>query len=153
MVVKQLFILLVALFLVFDALAQPISTDQLPKNVSRGFKAKYAGIESIIWTKGETRVYEADFESGRTNYTATFSEEGKWIQTENELEIDSLPPNIKSTLDKQFEGYTIVDAELIDSAEKGRFYTAHLERGEEMLLVTMNEEGKVTKRETDDDEG
>ncbi len=82
-----------------------------------------------------------------------FAEDGKWLSTESDLENEDLPEVIKSSLSKQFDGYALIDSELIDSADNGRLYKVHLERGEELLLVTLDESGNVVKREKDDDEG
>jgi hypothetical protein len=134
--------------------AQPSSTKvEVPAAVSQAFKSKYPAAKNITWSQADAKAYDADFESDGTAYTASFFQDGKWLQTESGIESDDLPQTVQDKLSKQFNGYLVTDAELIDHRDKGRLYNVHLERGEETVVLTFNEDGKVIEREKDDDEG
>jgi len=126
---------------------------QTPASVLAAFKAKYPDVKDVKWSATDKKAYEADFESGATAYTATFTDDGKWVQTESGIENDDLPPAVKAKLAKEFDGYLITDAELVDTNDNGRLYNVHIERGEEALVLLLNEDGKILKRGKDDDEG
>lgn len=129
------------------------SQAQTPASVAAAFKEKYKDVKNVKWNAGDNNTYEADFESDSIAYTATFTDDGKWIQTESSIDSEDLPQVIKDALSKQYDSYLVSDAELIDSNDQGRMYSVHIERGDETTMVLLNEDGKIIKNEKLDDEG
>jgi len=127
----------------FTACAQK---SNVPENVNRAFTQKFPDAKSIKWDKENETEWEAEFKINGQEYSANYSTDGVWIETEHEIEKSAIPANVKQTLDTEFAGYKIEEAEISETAE-GSVYEFELEKDKTNMEVAISPDGKVVKKE------
>lgn len=123
-----------------------------PAQVNDSFNKKFAGATKVKWGKENDTEWEAEFKLNGEEYSANFSTEGKWLETEHEIKKSAIPENVKQTLDSEFLGYKIEEAEISETAE-GSVYEFGLEKGKSEMEVAISPDGKVVKKEVKTEEG
>jgi uncharacterized membrane protein YkoI len=127
----------------FTACAQKTTA---PENVAKAFTQKFPDAKSVKWDKENDTEWEAEFKLNGEEYSANFSTDGTWKETEHEIEKSDVPANVKQTLDSEFVGYKIEEAEISETAE-GSVYEFELEKGETEMEVAISPDGKVVEKE------
>ena len=95
---------------------------------------------------GLNRIEHLEFKMKGMEYSANFLEDGTWKETEHEIKQNAIPATIKTVLDTQFSGYKIEESEISETKE-GFLYEFELEKGEQMMEVAIDKNGKVVKKE------
>ena len=121
-------------------------TQDVPELVKTAFSKKFPSVKKVDWEKESDTEWEAEFRMNRTEYSANFSLDGRWLETEHEISKKEIPQNIKATLVSEFNDYIIEEAEVSETSS-GSVYEFELEKGEKMLEVAFNLEGKKLKEE------
>lgn len=127
-------------------LASCSNQEQVPQVVSAAFSEKFPEAKSVKWDKESTTEWEADFQFNGQKYSANFSSDGTWKETEYEISKSEIPETVKATLDSQFSEYKIEDSEIIITAN-GNIYEFVLEGAKNELEVTINPIGKILTKE------
>lgn len=127
----------------FTACAQKTSA---PENVVKAFTQKFPDAKSVKWDKENETEWEAEFKLKGEEYSANFSTDGTWKETEHEIETSAIPANVKQTLDNEFAGYKIEEAEISETVE-GTVYEFELEKDKTEMEVAISPDGKVVKKE------
>jgi uncharacterized membrane protein YkoI len=122
-----------------------------PENVVKAFTQKFSDAKSVKWDKENETEWEAGFKLNGEEYSANFSTDGVWKETEHEIEKSAIPAPVKQTLDSEFAGYKIEEAEISETAE-GSVYEFELENGETEMEVAISPDGKVVKKEAKSEE-
>lgn len=117
-----------------------------PENVVKAFAQKFPDAKSVKWDKENDTEWEAEFKLKGVEYSANYSTEGVWKETEHEIETSAIPANVKQTLDTEFAGYKIEEAEISETAE-GSVYEFELEKDKTNMEVAVSPDGKVVKKE------
>src|SRR5680860_864403 len=120
--------------------------DDAPKKVKDAFAKKFPTVKKVKWDKENETEWEAEFKMKGTEYSANFMEDGTWKETEHEIKKNAIPANLKTTLDTEFSGYKIGEAEISETSE-GSVYEFELEKGEQAMEVAIDTNGKVVKKE------
>lgn len=107
---------------------------------------KFPDAKSVKWDKENETDWEAEFKLNGEEYSANFSTDGVWKETEHEIEKTAIPANVKQTLDNEFSGYKIEESEISETAE-GSVYEFELEKDKVKMEVTVSPDGKVVKKE------
>ncbi len=123
----------------------------VPETVNKAFTQKFPDAKSVKWDKENDTEWEAEFKLKGVEYSANFSTEGVWKETEHEIETSAIPANVKQTLDGEFAGYKIEEAEISETAE-GTVYEFKLEKDETKMEVAISPDGKVVKKEVKTEE-
>ncbi|MDD3624004.1 MAG: PepSY-like domain-containing protein [Proteiniphilum sp.] len=137
--------LMVVLFAVasFTACAQK---NTAPEKVLNAFTQKFPTAQKVKWDKENETEWEAEFKLMGEEYSANFTADGQWLETEYEIEKADIPANVKQTLDNEFAGYKIEEAEISETA-KGKVYEFALEKGKTEMEVAISPDGQVVKKE------
>lgn len=125
-----------------------------PKEVKDAFNSKFPSASEVEWEKENDSEWEAEFKLDGKEYSANFSTDGNWLETEHEIDASELPELVKNTINKEFSGYEIEKAEIAEKTN-GTVYEITLEKGEEEIEVVIDDAGKIIKQETkkeDEDE-
>jgi uncharacterized membrane protein YkoI len=147
---QKLMLLLMLTFLSFGVHA--CSNDQdVPQKVKQAFTTKFPAAKKVKWEKENESEWEAEFKMDGLEYSANFSEDGSWQETEHEIKKNEVPANILSILNAEFPGYKIEEAEISETAE-GKFYEFELEKGGEDIEVTLDLQGKIVNKEASRDD-
>jgi uncharacterized membrane protein YkoI len=144
---KTLNLIAAAVIISFTACAQT----NAPENVVNAFTQKFPDAKSVKWDKENETEWEAEFKLKGEEYSANFSTDGTWKETEHEIETSAIPANVKQTLDNGFAGYKIEEAEISETAE-GTVYEFELKNDKTEMEVAVSPEGKVVKKEVKTEE-
>jgi len=68
------------------------------------------------------------------------------METEYEIEESEIPQVVKQTLDNEFAGYDMEEAEISETMQE-KVYEFALEKGETKLEVAISPEGQLIKKE------
>ncbi|NOX66308.1 MAG: hypothetical protein GXO85_11105 [Chlorobi bacterium] len=141
-----IFVIGVAAIFSINACAQ--SENSVPEKVKTAFSQKFPNATKIKWDKESKNAWEAEFKMNGKEYSANFSTEGIWQETEYEIEESEIPDNVKNALKNEFDGYKVKEPEISENKD-GKTYEFELKKGESEMEVTINNNGKVIKKENE----
>ena len=72
---------------------------KIPAEVTNAFQEKYPEAKSVEW-RDKLSSFTASFQIDGTSYVAQFSNKGKWENTEEGIDSDELPEEVKTGFDK-----------------------------------------------------
>jgi len=99
----------------------------------------------IQWEKENATEYEAEFKLNNKSYSANFAADGTWKETEYKIKSTELPSDVKSTITKEYVGYTISKAEVVESPS-GSFYEVRLTKEDLKVELVIDKSGKIIKK-------
>jgi ribosome-associated toxin RatA of RatAB toxin-antitoxin module len=132
----------------FTACAQK---QNVPEKVSKAFEQKFPTAQKVKWDKENESEWEAEFKMDGEEYSANFSTDGLWKETEYEIEESAIPAIVKQTLESEFAGYEIEEAEISETAE-GIVYEFALENDDQEMEVAIAPDGTVKKKDVKTEE-
>ena len=116
-----------------------------PKEVTDAFSKKYSSAKDVKWEMEDGMIWEVEFKLNSTEYSAEYTTNGEWLQTENEIKVTALPENIQKLIKEDFSGFEIEEAEQVETPHyKG--YEVELEKGDHKIEVVYDEAGKLMKK-------
>lgn len=139
---------MLAVIFSFTACAQK---NDVPEKAKNAFTQKFPDAKKVKWSKEDKNVWEAEFKMDGKEYSANFTTEGSWKETEYEIKKSDIPPAVKESLDKEFAGYKMEEAEISETAD-GKVYEFELEKDQTNMEVAISPEGKVVKKEAKEEE-
>ncbi|MBL0128833.1 MAG: PepSY-like domain-containing protein [Flavobacteriales bacterium] len=148
---KNLIPTLLALAITASACAQKPATIVVPEAVKAAFVEQFPKAEGTAWEMESKTEYEAGFKMGGMKYSAVYSTEGKWMETEHKIKVEALPEGVRKSLAVNYPDHKIEGAELSETPD-GTVFEVDLEKGKDELEVVFNADGKVLKSKVEDDE-
>ncbi len=125
--------------------------NDVPAKVKTAFEQKFPNATKISWDKENANEWEAQFKMDGKEYSANFDSEGNWKETEYKISKSDIPAAVKSTLDKEYNGYKVEEAEVSETAN-GKVYEFELEKGNSDMEVAISLDGKIVKKEEKEEE-
>lgn len=125
--------------------AQKSDSKNVPEKVLSAFNAKFPDAKKVEWEMESDSEWEAEFKWNGKEYSANFSTDGEWRETEYEIKESEIPSNIRVILDQNFSDYEIEDPEISETST-GKSYEMEIEAGEEEYEVTIDTKGNLTKK-------
>lgn len=116
---------------------------KVPDQVKASFEIKYPGENDPDWKKDKNGNYESHFKKDGKHYRADFSPKGNWIETEQSIDKDDLPKEIRDIIKAQYDDFKIVEIEKVDHHSKGVFYDVEFKRNGEKKDVEFTASGRV----------
>ena len=134
-------------------LSQACAQTNAPTEVTTAFSQKFPTVKKVTWDKENETEWEAEFKMDGKEYSANFTSEGIWQETEYEISKSAIPPAVKQTLDQEFAGFKIEESEISETST-GKVYEFMIEKKDNELEVVIAPDGKVLKKEvkTEEDE-
>lgn len=146
---KRILLLIVfSVSLSYTVTAQKISSSDVPAVVAETFKSKFSIAEKINWSLDYDK-YKAEFKVSKSQYSATFDKDGKWLKTETYLKPSDLPKSAKENLTKEFgelSDYKIEDPEKVETKD-GINYEMEVRKGELTYRIVISEKGEILSKE------
>ena len=130
--------------LAFTACAQKNS--KVPAKIKAAFVQKFPTAKKAKWDKENATEWEVEFKMNGEEYSANFTSNGVWKETEYEIEKSDIPAAVKQTLDKEFNGYDMEEAEISETSE-GKVYEFALEKDDTDMEVAISPDGSIVKKE------
>ncbi|WP_300492054.1 PepSY-like domain-containing protein [Flavobacterium sp.] len=129
---KMLFFILATAASISLANAQKISDKEVPSAVKSALQKNYPNAPHLKWEK-EKANYEAEFKMAQEDYSVLLDASGKIVETEIEINVTTLPANIKTYIAKNFPGKKIKEAAKITDAKGALTYEAEVD-GKDLLF-------------------
>jgi len=143
---KRLAILLaVAVMILSQSCAQKSAENEVPAKIQKAFAQKSANAKKVKWDKENANEWEAEFKMDGKDYSANFSSDGTWKETEYEIRKSDIPSTVKTKLDTDFSGYKMEEAEVSETT-KGKVYEFKLENDETDVQVAIAPDGKIVEK-------
>lgn len=139
---KSLMMIAVGLVMVLTS-CQTRAQGQVPKEVKVSFENKYPGENDPDWKKDKNGNYESHFKKDGKHYRADFSPKGDWIETEQSIDKDDLPKEVRDVIKALYDDFEIVEIEKVDHHSKGVFYDVEFKRNGEKKDVEFAASGLV----------
>lgn len=137
------------IFLFSQVYAQ--TSENVPAKVKTAFTEKFPDAKDVIWDKENDTEWEAEFNFNDKEYSANFSVDGTWQETEYEISESELPVAVKERLKSDFTDFDIEEIEISESTD-GKVYEITLEKDETDIEVAILPNGEVVKKEMMKDE-
>ena len=117
---------------------------EAPEAVKKDFGQKFAQAKSVKWDKESNNEWEAEFTMNGKEMSASYDNNGKWLETETEITSKDLPATVTGTLNKEFAGYKTGETSIFESPTlKG--YEISLKKDKSAIEVIIDASGKVLK--------
>jgi len=140
---NSIFILMIMAVVSLSACGQ---NKVVPPKVKTALEQKFPNAQKVKWNKENETEWEAEFKLNDEEYSANYSTDGIWKETEHKIENSAIPANVKQSLDTEFAGYKIEEAEISETAN-GSVYEFAVEKDETAMEVAISPDGKVVKKE------
>lgn len=141
---KTIMLFLIGLFFSIS-FAQNLENKDIPQLVKDKFTSSYTKSTHLKWTK-EKSNFEASFKLGKKKMSVNIDADGNIVETETELKVTDLPAIIKTSVLKDYPGYKITEAAMIES--KGvTTWEAEVSRGKNRMDVIYDEHGVQKSKE------
>ncbi|GIV29364.1 MAG: hypothetical protein KatS3mg028_0430 [Bacteroidia bacterium] len=114
---------------------------QAPDAVKKSFAAKFPDVKKVKWEK-ENGNWEANFDKDKKEYSAVFSEDGKWVETEVEIPANELPAAVKDAVNKRYPNTPITEAAIIEKNDGFKVYEAEIKYNGKKVDLLLDEKGK-----------
>lgn len=139
-----------ALVLAINTLsAQKVKQAEVPKAVTESFTKNFPGSKAKEWEK-EKDTYEAEFNLNKVETSASFSADGKLMETETEIATSALPKTITEYITKNYPGHKLSEASKITDAKGTVTYEAEVKKGKEEMDLIFDSTGAFIKKEVEE---
>jgi hypothetical protein len=143
---KKLILVASSLSLINVAKAQDLKENQVPDLVKQSFSKVYPNIKVDTWEK-EAVNYEAEFHLNNVESSALFSEQGNFIELEQEIVLTDLPKAAIDYCHLNYKDYKLNEAAVITDVYKKATYEVELKKGKEKFDLLFDEQGNFIKKE------
>jgi len=142
---KQLIIILFALFAFNISKAQPVDPKYVPESVKEKFEIKFPGVNYVRWSQDEPGFINANFVLDKHKMQAMFATNGGWISTETTLKESEFPQEALNWINTNYPDRKFVS---LDKSEtmKGVEYECELRSKSVKYRLTFDTEGKLLTR-------
>ena len=120
-------------------------TAKVPAKVKTAFEAKFPGAQNVKWGKESSKEWEAEFKMNAKSYSANYTINGVWMESEYEISANEIPAAVTTTLEKEFPGYKLIVSEVSETA-KGKVYEFDIKTGNTKKEVAVNPDGTLVKK-------
>ena len=127
-------------------LSQACGQKKIPDNVIAAFNSKFVNATKVKWDKENNKEWEAEFKLNGKTYSANFSNEGQWLETEYEIENFNIPKKVQETLNT-FKGFGIKKGE-VSETNNGINYEFILKGKVEKIEVVVDALGNILQKES-----
>lgn len=104
---------------------QYLLTVDIPKQVGKKFKSRFASAKDVKWTTKEGN-WEAQFIYRDQATTAEFSDSAQWIQTVVEMDVKNIYAPVQRTLDNDYDDYRVAFGEKVTRKDRNDYYYVEL---------------------------
>lgn len=111
---KNIFLVALA---ILCASATGCAQKKVPNAVDSAFKTKFSNATNVSWDKENDHEYEAEFKINGVNYSANFSDTGKWLETEQVITYEELPQSVKQNFMASHKDAKVKGVAKIDTSE------------------------------------
>jgi hypothetical protein len=137
---KTLIMALIVTFISFNAYAQKV-----PAVISEAFNKKFPDVTKVKWDKENAQEYEASFKLNGIKYSANFSDNGEWLETETGISFDKLPQKVQDSFNTNYKGHTVKAVSSIGTSKGITKYEIEYKKGKKTVELFYDENGNTVK--------
>ncbi len=127
------------------ALATSCAQSTPPAAVTTAFNQKFPNAKDIKWDKENEHEFEAAFDWQGEKYSANFSDNGIWLETESTYTFNQLPEKVQTAFNTSNEGATIKAVAKIETSKGEIKYEVEFKKGIMTVELFYNAEGTELK--------
>jgi hypothetical protein len=113
---------------------------KVPEKVQSAFNGKFPKATQVKWEEDDGE-FEAEFIIDSVNYSANFSEKGKWLETETTITFDALPDAVKKVVKDGFKDNEIKSVYLVEDSEGLVYYEVDVLKKDKTIEKYYNKDG------------
>jgi len=148
---KNLMLMIAAAVLIsMNACGQ--NAKDVPAKVKSGFDQKFPAAKKVKWGKENATEWEAEFTFNGKAYSANYTSDGTWLETEYSVAMSEVPADVTKTLAKEVPGYKLLGSD-ISETPKGKVYEFDIKTGNVKKEVAINADGTLVKIVTETKKG
>ena len=125
--------------------------DNVPTKVKTAFAEKFPDANNLKWDKENAAEWEVEFKMNDQDYSANFTSDGSWKETEYRIKKSDIPEAVQSTVSENYGDYTLVIAEVSETA-KGKVFELLLKNGGKKTEVVIYPNGQLVKQQAEENE-
>jgi len=126
-------------------------TNQIPKLVMDGLKAKFPKAEIVKWTKekeGNLFVYDFEFTQGGQKFETDIKEDGTVHNWEKAIPARNLPAAVRLAVGKKYPGASMKEIMEVTAVRNGKdelegYEVVLMTRGKKDVEVTVAPDGRI----------
>ena len=118
---------------------------KMPIAVTSAFNQKFPNATNVKWDKENAHEYEAEFVWNSVNYSANFSDNGEWLETESPSSFNQLPEKVKAEFNKLHKGLKVKSVSKIDTSKRKTIFEIEIMKGVRIVELFYSEDGMETK--------
>lgn len=146
---KTILSLSALVFLLNTATAQKVKEAEVPKAVMESFNKSFKDVKAEKWEKEKNGNYEAEFDFNKEEMSASYSADGKLMETETEIKVSDLPASVSDYIAKNYPGKKIKEAAKIVDDKGSLSYEAEIKKGKEDLDLLFDQSGNFLREAKD----
>ena len=116
-----------------------------PAEAVKAFKIKFPEATHVKWDKENAHNYEASFKLNSFNYSANYSDEGEWLETESPFTYEKLSPEIKNSFEVAHKNQKAKGVSKIEQAKGVVKYEIEVKSGIKTIEYFYTADGVETK--------
>lgn len=118
---------------------------KVPSEVQKAFNQQFPNASQVKWDKESKTEYEASFTMQGNKYSANFTAEGKWLETESEIQFDALPQAVQAAVQKKYKLTQIKLVAKIETAKGEVRYEVEIKHGLKTTELLYSTDGVEIK--------
>lgn len=128
--------------------AQTLSRNQVPASVIQSFEKQFGAVKNVEWELDDAH-YQAEWKTSLwLESEATFSLNGQFLKSEEELSADALPEAVKTALKSAYTNYTVKEAKR-KTLGTDVHYAVEIKAGGQEWEVTLLKDGTIVNKKLD----
>ncbi len=131
---------LILTFISFNAYGQTV-----PSSVVKAFNKKFPDVSKVKWDKENAHEYEASFKMNDIKYSANFSDNGEWLETETASSFDKLPQEVQDAFNTNYNGYKAKATSTIETSKGTTKYEIEYKNGKKTVELFYDDKGNAVK--------
>jgi Putative beta-lactamase-inhibitor-like, PepSY-like len=120
---------------------------QVPALVEQAFTKKFSSATQVKWERESDTEYEANFKLDDVHYSANFSSDGKWLETESPCTYEELPADVLSAFEITFPGKSPRHVYMIQTSELKILWELEILDGLHRRDLLYYPDGKLYQKE------
>ena len=138
-------------FCIMRTSAQKINSQQVPRAVTNAFVKQFPNTKAESWEL-EDKNYEVSFDVKGMDWSAVYTSEGIWAETEEEIHAFDIPAAVNEAISSSFAGYKRDEMEKVTKNDGTVVFEIVLQKDKEEIEVDFDSLGNVLSKAPAKDE-
>jgi hypothetical protein len=116
---------------------------QVPEKVEQAFQKKFSSATHVKWERESDSEFEANFKLDKVQFSANFSADGKWLETESPCKYEELPADVLSAFEITYPGKSPRHVAMIQTSELQILFELEILEGLHLIELLYYPDGKL----------